>query len=126
MTAGRRARVPGAIVVADDEPALRLLCRINLEAEGYRVLEAADGAELERVLAEADVAVLLLDIALGADDGIEIARRLRAERPELPIAFFTGTALPLAEDTEELAGAVLPKPFSPELLSATVRGLARS
>jgi DNA-binding response OmpR family regulator len=127
VTAVRPTGSRGIVIVADDEPALRFLCRINLEAEGYRVLEAGDASELGRILeAEGDVVALLLDIGLGADDGIEIARRLRSDRPGLPIAFFTGTALPLSDDVRALAGSVLPKPFTPELLSETVRRIAPS
>jgi two-component system phosphate regulon response regulator OmpR len=88
------------------------------------VLEAGCGAELAAVLAAEDVTVLLLDIGLGADDGVEIARRLRDERPDLPIAFFSGSAAPLERDVRELAQHVLTKPFSLEELTGTVALLA--
>ena len=65
------------VVVADDDAALRLLCRVNLELEGYRVLEVENAHELGRVLAREDVALLLLDVHLGRDDGVDVARRLR-------------------------------------------------
>jgi CheY-like chemotaxis protein len=112
-------------VVADDEPSLRLLCRINLEGEGYRVLEAASEAEVDRLLEEEDVRALLLDIGLGAEDGVAIARRLRDDRPDVAIAFFTGSALPLAEAERSLVEDVISKPFSLEQLSETARRLVR-
>jgi CheY-like chemotaxis protein len=73
--------------VADDEPSLRLLCRINLEAEGYRVLEAASEADVDRLLAEDDVtappgaarpaARLLHRLGAAAWPGGAVARRRR-------------------------------------------------
>jgi CheY-like chemotaxis protein len=112
------------ILVADDEPSLRLLCKINLEADGYRVLEAESEADLDRVLAEDDVTAVLLDIGLGSDDGVAIARRLRRERPDLPLAFFTGSALPLGQAERSLVDDVIWKPFSLAQLSETARRLA--
>ena len=112
-----------AVVVADDDAALRMLCRVNLEHEGYRVLEADCADELERVLASDDVSLVLLDIHLGADDGVAVARVLRSARPDVAIAFFTGSAPVLSAATLALADGVLPKPFSLEQLSETVRRL---
>jgi DNA-binding response OmpR family regulator len=111
------------VVVADDDPALRMLCRINLELEGYRVLEAESARELDRHLEAEDVDLVLLDVRLGSDDGREVARELRGERPEIAIAFFTGSA-PVEEQVGRLADGVLPKPFSLEALSEIVRRLA--
>ncbi len=114
------------VVVADDDPALRLLCRVNLELEGYRVLEANRAEALAEVLASNDVAVLLLDIHFGAADGVEIARALRAQRPDLAIAFFSGTLPEVDKSSRAVADAFISKPFSLEDLIATVRRLARA
>ncbi|MDQ3993632.1 MAG: response regulator [Actinomycetota bacterium] len=114
------------IVVADDDPALRLLCRVNLELEGYRVVEAGHAAELDGALEAEDVALVLLDVHFGAYDGVEIAQRLRETHPELPIAFFSGTQPELSEDSRRIADAFIPKPFTLENLSETVRRLARA
>ena len=112
------------VVVADDDPTLRLLCRVNLELDGYRVLEAESGAELGRVLdAENHVSALLLDIHLGSDDGVSIARRLRETRPGLRIAFFSGSVDDVAEVSRGLADEFIAKPFSLDDLSAVVRRL---
>jgi len=116
---GQRA---ATILVADDDPAIRLLCRVNLELEGYRVIEAGSEAELDEVLARDEISALLLDVHLGEDDGRVIARRLGQERPELPIAFFTGSVSIDAE--RDQVGGVIPKPFTLEELSETVRRLA--
>ena len=112
------------VVVADDDPAIRLLCRINLELEGYRVLEAESADDVARIVDSENVAVILLDIHLGRDDGTEVARELRDAHPQIPIAFFTGSASGLTEPTRSMADGVLPKPFSLDELSETVRRLA--
>src|ERR671914_1101211 len=117
------ARGHRTVVVADDDPALRMLCRINLELEGYRVLEAESARELERHLDAEHVDLVLLDVRLGTDDGREVARELRGERPDLPIAFFTGSA-PVEDHVGKVADGVLAKPFSLEELSEIVRRLA--
>jgi DNA-binding response OmpR family regulator len=116
-----------AVVVADDDGAMRMLCRVNLELEGYRVLEADSGDELERLLgAEDEVALLLLDIHLGDRDGMDIARSLRKTRPEIPIAFLTGSGLYSREDADVVGDATIRKPFTLEELTSTVSRLAQS
>lgn len=114
------------IVVADDDSAMRMLCRVNLELDGYRVLEAADGSELTAALADPDVVAVLLDVHLGEDDGVILARQLRADRPEVGIAFLTGSAQGRADETaRELAAELIGKPFNLEELTETVARLAR-
>jgi two-component system, OmpR family, response regulator len=116
-----------AVVVADDDGAMRMLCRVNLELDGYRVLEADSGEELERLLAEVEkVALLILDIHLGDRDGVDIARSLRITRPEIPIAFLTGSGLYSLDEAEAVADATIRKPFTLEELTSTVSRLARS
>jgi DNA-binding response OmpR family regulator len=113
------------VLIADDDPTIRLVCRVNLEHDGYRVLEAATGEEIDVALVAEDVDAVLLDVRLGVEDGVEIARRLRPSHPELRIALLTGTA----DREPEWAGvsdAFLPKPFSLEALARTVRELVRA
>jgi DNA-binding response OmpR family regulator len=116
------ARGQAGVVVADDDPALRLLCRVNLELEGYRVYEAATGEELERVVAAEPVDAVLLDIRFGADDGVALAERLRTRHPDLRIAFLSGS---LDRGQTGPAEGFLAKPFSLEALAETVRRLLR-
>jgi DNA-binding NtrC family response regulator len=114
------------VVVADDDAAMRMLCRVNLELDGYRVAEASNSAELAAVMGDESVDVLLLDVQLAEDDGIAIARTLRNERPEVGIAFLTGSVQGRAGDTaRELSFEMVGKPFNLEELSATVARLAR-
>ena len=114
------------VLVADDDASLRLLCRVNLEYEGYRVLEASSAAELEHAIDAEEVALVLLDVHLGQDDGVAVARGLREKRPEVRIVFFTGSASELPDEARRLVDGTLPKPFILEELSATVGRLARA
>jgi len=116
-----------AVVVADDDEAMRMLCRINLELGGYRVLEAGSGDELDRLLAADDpIALLLLDIHLGDRDGMDIARSLKQERPEIPIAFLTGSGFYSRDDADLVGDATIRKPFTLEELTETVSRLAQT
>jgi DNA-binding response OmpR family regulator len=112
------------VVVADDDPAMRLLCRVNLELEGYRVLEAATADEVRRALREGDVALVILDVRLGEDDGVALARSFRETHPGMGIAFLTGS-VPEDRADLEVGDAVIMKPFTLEELSATVARVAR-
>lgn len=108
------------VLVVDDDDALRMLCRVNLELDGYRVLEAASVADALRTLAEEPIDAMLLDIHLRDGDGRELLEALGGRRP--PVALFTGSAR-VGPELRALADDVLPKPFTLEVLAATVRRL---
>jgi DNA-binding response OmpR family regulator len=118
------AQVHRLVVVADDDDAIRLLCRVNLELEGYRVAEAANSRELARVAEEEEVALVLLDVHLGSEDGIEVARVLRERHPGIPIAFLSGS-VDFGERSAAVSDAAIRKPFTLEEFTATVHRLAR-
>ena len=71
----------GAVLIVDDEPSIRLLCRVNLELEGYRVVEAETLAEARSALAEESFALVLLDLQIGAESGWRTAetKSIRSE-----------------------------------------------
>jgi two-component system, NtrC family, response regulator PilR len=104
------------VLVLDDDESLRFLCRVNLELDGYRVLEGASLAEGRVTLAAEHVDAILLDVHLGDGDGRELLRELGSDRPAA--ALFTGTEP--AGGVEGLADAVIPKPFELGLLRSTV------
>jgi len=111
------------VLVVDDEPAIRMLCRINLELEGFRVLEAGSLGDARRVLENEPVAVLLVDVHLGDGDGRDLVREL-VERDGAPrIALLTGT-YELPPDERAGADALIEKPFTLVELLSTVRRLA--
>jgi len=114
-----------AVLVVDDEASIRLLCRINLELEGFRVLEAATLPQARAALAEERPALVLLDVHVGVESGYDLLDEIRQRHSELPVVLLTGTdAMELDEVERALADAVLPKPFSLDQLGATVRRLA--
>ena len=117
------AQVRRLVVVADDDDAIRLLCRVNLELEGYRVAEAANSRDLERVTTEEDVALVLLDVHLGSEDGIEVARGLRERHPDVAIAFLSGS-VDFGERSAAVSDAAIRKPFRLEQFTETVHRLA--
>jgi CheY-like chemotaxis protein len=114
------APVAMALVVEDD-PALRMLCRVNLELSGFVVREAADVDEAETALAEERPDVVFLDVHVNGRTTGELLARLRTDG--IPVAIVSGSV-----DLDELRGnadAVLPKPFPPQDLVDTALRLAR-
>lgn len=67
------------IVIVDDEAEIRRVIVDYLAGEGFRCSAAANGAELEAILAEGDVDLVILDLRLDGEDGLDIARRLHRE-----------------------------------------------
>ena len=111
------------VLIVDDDASLRLLCRVNLELEGYHVLEAPSVAAAEDAVAADPVDLFLLDVHIGADDGLALMRSLRAREHRAPVVLFTGSAR-LDSVTAAEADGVVPKPFRLEQLLDVVRALA--
>ena len=118
----RRAR----LLVVDDDAALReLLCRY-LGEQGFSVDAVADGAALDGFLATARPDLVILDLMLPGEDGLSIARRLRAGG-DLPIIMLSARG----EDLDRIVGLevgaddYLPKPFNPRELLARIRAVLR-
>ena len=118
---------PTRVLVIDDEAPIRLLCRVNLEAEGMSVLEAADGPSgLEKARAEAPD-VVLLDVMMPGLDGWRVAEELLDDprTATIPIVFLTARA----ESRDRARGIDLggidyvTKPFNPVELAPLVRNL---
>jgi DNA-binding response OmpR family regulator len=117
------AGLPITVLVVDDDPSIRLLCRVNLELDGCTVLEAGRLDEARELLSGTPVDVVLLDVHVGRDDGRELLRELRESSPGTPVALLTGSSEPRTLEPER-ADALIPKPFRLEQLTATVRDLA--
>ena len=115
--------MPCTILVVDDDPQLRTVCRTALEEEGYSVREATNGKEAVAVLELEPVDLVALDLSMPDMDGFEFLRIVRVRSPKPKIiamsGFMGGTMLP----TAKLFGAVatISKPFSPESLLSMVR-----
>ncbi len=115
------------VLVIDDEAPIRLLCRVNLEAEGMEVVEAADGpAGLEQARA-AEPDVVLLDVMMPGLDGWRVAEQLLddPQTKDIPIVFLTARA----EFRDRAKGLdiggvdYITKPFNPLELAPMVRDL---
>jgi CheY-like chemotaxis protein len=105
------------VLVADDERAIRLLCRVNLAASGMEVLEAGDGREALELARKERPDLVLLDVMMPEVDGWTVARELAAdeETREIPIVFLTARAEAADRRLGEQLGGVgyLVKPFDP-------------
>ena len=114
------------IVVVDDDDDIRSSLAKYLRKHGFRVSVAANGEELNQVLATANADLLILDIMLPGDDGLTICRRVLETR-QLPIIFLTA----LAEDVDRILGLELgaddyvTKPFNPRELLARIKSVMR-
>jgi CheY-like chemotaxis protein len=118
------------ILVVDDEPAIRLLCRVNLQAEGFAVKEAPDGAAAMKTALEWQPDLILLDVMMPGEDGFSVAERIRDDPALRGVRVMFLTARADIGDNERVraSGAVghVTKPFNPSSLGDEVRAaLAR-
>ena len=114
--------VASTALLVDDEEGVRSYCRRVLEAEGVRVVEAADGEVALRLVQQAEHAfdIVITDLLMPAITGREVAEVLAIFRPELPVLCISADA----GGGEERRLRVLRKPFTPDELIAAV-GQAR-
>ncbi|HEV7364545.1 MAG TPA: response regulator [Gemmatimonadales bacterium] len=113
------------VLLVEDEDALRTSIRRLLQAEGYTVLEAQNGARALQLLedpASSEVALVLTDLRMPVMDGRQLAAALARVRPNLPIVFMSGYTAQLMDMrliSPDLA--FLAKPFRNDELMAAVR-----
>ncbi len=115
------------VLVIDDEAAIRLLCRVNLEAEGMEVLEAGDGKTGLELARSGRPDAILLDVMMPGVDGWRVAEELLSEdgTRDIPILFLTARA-ELRDRARGLdIGGVeyITKPFNPIELASLVQNL---
>jgi DNA-binding response OmpR family regulator len=115
------------VLVIDDEAPIRLLCRVNLEAEKMQVLEAADGESGVEIARGEKPDVVLLDVMLPGMDGWQVAERLVEDEAtnQIPLIFLTARA-ELRDRARglELGGIdYITKPFNPLELAPVIEGL---
>ncbi len=119
-----RGHAATRILVVDDEPSIRLLCRVNLELDGHEVLEADSLASARTALAEEDIDVLVLDVHLHRERSDALVGECHARRPPIPVVLVTGS-VEITDPGLSKADAILPKPFELDQLLSAVRTLAR-
>ncbi len=118
--------LPPHVLVVDDDPQIRQLLEEYLAQNELRVSVVAKGSEMKRTLAEEAIDLVLLDLRLAGEDGMTIARTLRAES-SIPIIILTG----VNEEADRVMGLelgaddYLTKPFSPRELLARIRTVLR-
>ena len=117
----QRGRHVKDVLVVDDERSLRLLCRVNLELDGHHVREAATVAEARREIELATPDVILLDIHVGADDGLELLDEIAALELSTRVVLLSGTS-EVGPDLRARVDSVLGKPFELAKLTAAVTG----
>ncbi len=114
------------VLAVDDEPAILRLVRIELAAQGFRVVTTTNGPDALRLMDEQRPDLVLLDILMEEMSGIEVMRRIR-ERANVPIIFLTAKG----RDADKVRGLELgaddyvTKPFHPDELAARVRAVLR-
>jgi two-component system cell cycle sensor histidine kinase/response regulator CckA len=118
------------VLVVDDEPGLRdLVCR-TLEAEGFRTLEAAHGAEALEVMESASggVDLVVTDVVMPGMDGRELGRRLSQRWPDLPVLYISAYDVNdiFRRGSPRSSAPFLQKPFALDGLVSTVRDLIAS
>ena len=114
------------ILVVDDEQEARTLLRRYLELEGYEISEAANGAELRSLIETTRFDLITLDLHLGTDDGLALAREIRGKR-NIPIIMITGKGDPVDRVVGLELGAddYIAKPVHLREVLARVRAVLR-
>jgi len=107
------------VLVVDDDASLRLLYRVNLELDGHTVHEAATLAEARELLEQQAPDVLLLDVHLGADDGLDLLDEIESLDLPTRVVLLSGTD-EIGHDLAGRVACVLGKPFDLERLAAAV------
>jgi two-component system, OmpR family, response regulator len=114
------------ILVVDDDREIRDLLSRFLVKHGYRVTTAREGREARKLMADAAIDLVVLDLMMPGEDGLAFCREVRAES-DLPIIMLTA----MGEETDRVVGLelgaddYLPKPFSPRELLARIKAVLR-
>jgi DNA-binding response OmpR family regulator len=114
------------ILIVDDDAEVRALLRKCLEREGFTVLEAKNGAELRTSVERQPVSLITLDLTLGSEDGLDLAREIRA-KDNVPIIMITGKGdtIDRVVGLELGADDYITKPFQLREVLARVRAVLR-
>ena len=116
----------GRILVVDDDPDIRLVLREHLEPEGFEVIDAADGAEMRSIIVQEEIDLVILDLQLPDEDGLNLAKVLR-EKTDAGIVMLTGkgTTVDMVVGLEVGADDYVAKPFKSRELLARIRSVLR-
>jgi DNA-binding response OmpR family regulator len=114
------------ILVIDDEPALLMALATVLEQAGFQVFAAQSGREATAMILEHPIDLLITDLNMPDEDGIEIIRRLRKDHPQLKVIAMSGTFGPNIMSIAQKLGAdaTLSKPMTGTKLLDCIRKLS--
>ena len=117
---------PLHVLVVDDEPRIRTMLRRYLVEEGFKVSDAADGADMRAVLAREVINLVLLDLMMPGEDGLSLARHIR-QCSEIPIIMLTGKGdlIDRVAGLETGADDYITKPFELREVLARIRTVMR-
>lgn len=110
----------GSILLVEDDASLRMVCRVNLELDHFRVREATSVDEARAAVADERPSMVFLDLHLRGDASDELLAELTAAG--IPVVLVSGT-IDISEYVDR-ASAVMPKPFEPAELVAAARRYA--
>ncbi len=126
MATNQPARTIAHVLAVDDDPSVRQMIADYLSDNEVRVTTLASGREIADAMARETIDLLVLDLRLPGEDGMQIARKLR-EESDVPIIMLTGRK----DEADRVMGLelgaddYLTKPFSPRELLARIRALLR-
>jgi CheY-like chemotaxis protein len=111
------------VLVVDDDPVVAKSIDRVLTGKGYAVITASDGPEALAKLAAEKYDAVYTDIRMPGMDGLQVAARIKATQPWLPVVIVTGYGTPLSETLAREIGVngFLHKPLSPEMIEASAR-----
>jgi len=114
------------VLVVEDDPTVRSFIEEYLGSQGYRMSGARDGTTMRHIFTKQDVDLVILDLMLPGEDGLELAREIRSES-DVPIIMVTGRAdiVDRVVGLEIGADDYIPKPFEARELLARVRSVLR-
>ncbi|HTK33961.1 MAG TPA: response regulator [Caulobacteraceae bacterium] len=112
------------ILVVDDEPMLRFVAMEELEDAGFEMLEACDAEDaLAQIGLHPEISVVFTDINMpGPFDGLELARRVRQQRPDIRLIITSGRPVPAARDIPD-HGQFIAKPYDTDVVARMARAV---
>lgn len=118
---------PKKILVVDDDPRLRDLLRRYLGDNQFEVSVAHDGPSMQRLMQRESFELIILDLMLPGEDGLQLLRRMRGQNDRTPVVMLTAKG----DDVDRIIGLevgaddYLPKPFNPRELLARIHAVLR-
>jgi DNA-binding response OmpR family regulator len=115
-------RKAASVLVIDDDPDVRGFVATTLEEQGYKVRQASDGRHGLAEIARETPDLVVLDFIMPGLSGAEVANRILARQPDLPILFVSGYSETEAVKRVAPNAPLLAKPFRADALDKAVRG----